>query len=359
MTAPEHPEKARVVIVGGYGHVGRRLAAVLQSSRTVVIAGRRTEAAERAATELRVLAAPAAVDAVTGDGLAAVARPGDVVLNSAGDHRDAHLFRRSIELGCHYADLTADPLAIAAMLDLDAEATAAGTSALVGIGLAPGATNVLARAALDLLPEADHIDVGLLLSLADGFGPQAVEWTLGAVATPLAMEFRGHPTDVVAFRSRRRLGFGPLGTYPVYEFGFPEQVFLPTSLAVPSVRGWFTLKPTLATRALALTARTRALRSLLSRPRLRRALVRLSSRLPASRRGGAVGATAVARHGDRTASVSLSARSEARTTARCAAALIDLWDLRRPGCHLPETAIPPRPFFEALAAHGVQITPAP
>jgi saccharopine dehydrogenase (NAD+, L-lysine forming) len=356
VTAPENPGKARVVIVGGYGHVGRRLAAVLQSSRTVVIAGRRAEAAERTAAELGTLAAPEAVDAITGDGLAAAARPGDVVLNSAGDHRDARLLRRSIELGCHYTDLTADPRTIAAMLDLDAAATAAGTSALLGIGLAPGATNVLARAALDLLPQADHIDIGLLLSLADGFGPQAVEWTLGAVATPLAMDHSGSSTDVVAFRSRRRLGFGPLGSYPVYEFGFPEQVFLPATLAVPSVRGWFTLKPTLATRALALTARTGVLRPLLAQPRLRRSLVRLSSRLPASSRGGSVGATAVARYGDLAASVTLTTRSEAHSTARCAAALIDLWDLQRPGCHLPETIIPPQPFLDALTAQGVEIT---
>ncbi len=356
MTAPEWPDGARVVIVGGYGQVGRRLAAALQGSRTVVIAGRRAEAAERAAAALGVLAAPAAVDARTGDGLAAAARPGDVVANSAGDHRDARLLRCSIELGCHYTDLTADPLSIAAMLDLDAEATAAGISALPGIGLAPGATNVLARVALELLPEADRIDVGLLLSLADNFGPQAVEWTLDTAATPLAMEHAGTTTDVVAFRSHRRLHFGAIGTHRVYEFGFPEQVFLPATLAVPSVRGWFTLKPTVAGRALALAARVGVLGSLATRPRSRRALVRLSSRMPVSRRGGLVGATAVAQQGSRTASVSLSARSEARTTARCAAALIDLWDLERPGCHLPETAIPPTPFFEALAAHGVQIT---
>jgi saccharopine dehydrogenase-like NADP-dependent oxidoreductase len=341
--------------VGGYGNVGRRLAAALQPSRPVVVAGRRPEAAEQAAAELDVLAAPEAVDAVTGEGLDAVARPGDVVVNCAGDHRDAHLLRRSIELGCHYTDLTADPLAIAAMLDLDGAATEAGTSALLGIGLAPGATNVLARAALDLLPEADHIDIGLLLSLADGFGPEAVAWTLDAVATPLAMERGGIATDVVAFRSRRRLRFGTGRSYPVYEFGFPEQVFLPESLAVPSVRGWFSLKPLLATRALALAARTGVLRRVLTRPGARRAVVRLSW-LPTSRRGGAVEATAVARHGDRTAGVSLSARSEARTTARCAAALLELWDLDRPGCHLPETLIPPQPFLDDLAAHGVRVS---
>ncbi|HEY8547607.1 MAG TPA: saccharopine dehydrogenase NADP-binding domain-containing protein [Acidimicrobiales bacterium] len=358
-TPPQPAPTARVVIVGGYGHVGRRLAAALRDHRSVVVAGRRAEAAERAATELGVAAAPGAVDARTGDGLAAVVRPGDVVVNAAGDDREARLLRQAIELGAHYTDLTADPRAIAAMLDLDAEARAAGTSALVGIGLAPGATNVLARAALDRLPEADHLDVGLLLSLADGFGPQAVDWTLGAIATPLAMEHGGHRTDVVAFRQRRRLPFGPLGTVPVYEFGFPEQVFLPASLGVPSVRGWFTLAPTPVTRALALTARTRAARAFLGRPRVRRGLVRLAGRLPGSRRGGIVGATAVARHGDRTARVSLRARSEARTTARCAAALIDLWDVGQAGCHLPEAVIPPAPFFAALAAAGVEVTRSP
>jgi hypothetical protein len=192
--------------------------------------------------------------------------------------------------------------------------------------------------------------------LADSFGPQAVEWTLNTVATPLALEHRGTKTEAVAFRRHRRLSFGAIGNHRVYEFGFPEQVFLPATLAVPSVRGWFTLKPSPAAGALSLAARAGMLRPLLAHPRARRALVRLSGRLPARRRGGLVGATAVARNGVRTASVSLSTRSEAHTTARCAAALIDLWDHGRPGCHLPETVIAPTPFFEALAGHGIRIS---
>jgi len=72
-----------------------------------------------------------------------------------------------------------------------------------------------------------------------------------------------------------------------------------------------------------------------------------------------VGATAVARGGGRMASVTLSARSEAETTARCAAALIDLWGLDRPGCHLPETVIAPQPYLDALTALDMQVTHAP
>lgn len=285
MASQDTADGSRAIVVGGYGHVGRRLAAVLKETRTVVVAGRRPDAAARTAAELDVLSAPAPVDAATGQGLDQVVQPGDLVVNSSGDHREARLFCRSIALGCHYTDLTADPATIAAMLDLDGAARTSGTSAVIGIGLAPGATNLLACAAIDVLPEADHVDIGLLLSLTDGFGSAAVEWTLAAIDSPLSVEYGGQTADVVAFRRRTRLRFGAAGTYPVYEFGFPEQVFLPATLPVPLVRGWFTLRPALAARGFARLSGHRWLRSTLARPRVRRALARLAGCMPEPRRG--------------------------------------------------------------------------
>lgn len=337
---------SRTIVVGGYGHVGRRLAARLAGSRPVVVAGRRTTPAAEVAAALDVEAAAVPVDARTGAGLDEVARPGDLVINAAGDDPKARLLRRSIALGCHYTDLTADRATIEAMLALDATARASEVSAVVGIGLAPGATNLLARAVVDDLGGADRVDIGILLSLADGFGPAALDWTLATLGS----------RTVDAFRDRTTLAFGPLGTYPAYSFGFPEQYFLPSTLAVTEARGWFGLRPAIAGRTMTALARSSTLRAALERPTARTAIARLAGKLPGPRRGAPVGATAVARRGDQTASRTLTARSESATTALCAVALIDCWHQTPVGVHLPETVTPPQPFLDALAAAGVEIT---
>ena len=261
---------SRTIVVGGYGHVGRRLAARLAGSRPVVVAGRRTTPAAEVAAALDVEAAAVPVDARTGAGLDEVARPGDLVINAAGDDPKARLLRRSIALGCHYTDLTADRATIQAMLALDATARASEVSAVVGIGLAPGATNLLARAVVDDLGGADRVDIGILLSLADGFGPAALDWTLATLGS----------RTVDAFRDRTTLAFGPLGTYPAYSFGFPEQYFLPSTLAVTEARGWFGLRPAIAGRTVNALARSSTLRAALARPTARTAIARLAGKLP-------------------------------------------------------------------------------
>jgi hypothetical protein len=337
---------SRTVIVGGYGHVGRRLAARLAGGGSVIVAGRRPDAAHRVATELGVGAAAEPIDLRTGDGLVAVARPGDVVVNAAGDDPDAALLRRSVEHGCHYADLTADRATIAALLALDSKARAAGISALAGIGLAPGATNVLARAAVESLGGADRVDVGLLLSLVDGFGPAAVEWTIDTLSSP----------DVDAFAQRTVLHFGPLGAHHVYSFGFPEQYFLISSLGVADAHGWFGFRPAAAGRPLAWLAGRSAVRAALRRPRIRAGVLWLSGKLPEPRTGPPVAATAIARRGTAAAQLTLTSRSESDTTATCAAALLGCWDTGTAGAHLPEAVIEPQPFLDALATEGIEVT---
>src|SRR5690606_22032744 len=110
--------------------------------------------------------------------------------------------------GCHYTDLTADHRTIDALLALDPDARTAGVSVLPGIGLAPGATNLLAAAAVHHLGCADRVDVGLLLSIADRFGPAALDWTLTTIAGEITLDGDGYRRAIVPFRHETRLMFG-------------------------------------------------------------------------------------------------------------------------------------------------------
>ena len=347
---------SRIVIVGGYGHVGRRLAAELAPTHTVVLAGRRPDQARQTAADLSVAAAALPVDATTGDGLVSTVQPGDVVVNATGDHPTVSLARATIAAGCHYTDLSADHRTIDALLTLDADARTAGGSVLPGIGLAPGATNLLAAAATHHLGGADRVDLGLLLSIADEFGPAALDWTLTTLASEITHDSDGRRHTIVPFRHETRLTFGHRGRRAAFEFGFPEQLYLPRTLGVSEAHGWFALTPAPVARAFATAARSATLRQMLARDRARRVIGDIASQLARTHQGRSVIATAVATRADQQASVTLTARSESSTTARCAATLIAAWERSRPGAGLPEQTIPALPTLDALVERGIEVS---
>ena len=65
----------------------------------------------------------------------------------------------ALDAGCHYADLGGLFHTTLKQLELDARFRRAGLSAVLGIGSAPGLTNLLARRGADRLDEAHSIDL--------------------------------------------------------------------------------------------------------------------------------------------------------------------------------------------------------
>jgi lysine 6-dehydrogenase len=117
---------------------------------------------------------------------------------------------------CHYADLGGLFHTTRQQLDLDGRFREAGVSAVVGIGSAPGLTNVLARLAADRLDEVRSIDLvdGAVDRSRDGGGfavPYSAETVLDEFTKPAMVFEDGELREVPA-------GSG------VVEWDFPEPV---------------------------------------------------------------------------------------------------------------------------------------
>ena len=125
---------ARVLVIGGYGNFGSRIASSLAADDAVqvLVAGRSAEAAAAFAASLPAAHRPEAHALDIDAGLAeALVRIGpDIIVHAAGpfqkqDHRVA---RACIAAGCHYVDI-ADARDFVAGIDaLDAAAGAQGVS---------------------------------------------------------------------------------------------------------------------------------------------------------------------------------------------------------------------------------------
>jgi len=99
----------------------------------------------------------------------------------------------ALAAGCHYADLGGLFHTTRRQLELDARFRDAGVCAVLGIGSAPGLTNVLARLGADALDSVRSIDMvdGAADLGEEGFGvPYSVETVLDEFTLP-AMVFEG------------------------------------------------------------------------------------------------------------------------------------------------------------------------
>lgn len=142
--------------------------------------------------------------------------------------------------GCHYADLGGLFHTTRRQLELRERFAAAGLTAVLGIGSAPGLTNVLARLgadALDAVRSIDMVDGAVDLS-ADGgaFGvPYSVETVLDEFTMPAMVFGDGELREVPAGSGVVDWDFPePIGTQPAMYTLHSEPATLPET--IPGVR---------------------------------------------------------------------------------------------------------------------------
>jgi saccharopine dehydrogenase-like NADP-dependent oxidoreductase len=155
----------KLLIVGGYGQVGR-----------VIVAGRNYHEAEAfsAATGGNVL--PLALNVHGGSANADVLQGVKVVVMCV-ELPDAEFVENCLRLGVHYVDISASYEWLSQIESLQADAKEGGATAVLSVGLAPGLTNLLARYNKMLVDEIRHLDIFIMLGLGEVHGEAAVEET--------------------------------------------------------------------------------------------------------------------------------------------------------------------------------------
>ena len=130
-----------IVVVGAIGTVGKRVAAFLEEW-----------GAEVARRDFR-LAGAEHVDARDPGSLERALDGADVVVNAADYRLNLDVMRGALAVGVQYVDLGGLFHVTRQQLELDEEFRAAGLTAILGLGSAPGKTNLLASAAARRLGE--------------------------------------------------------------------------------------------------------------------------------------------------------------------------------------------------------------
>jgi len=228
---------SRIAVLGA-GAMGSAAAVLLGRHAEVdllvvdVDAARAARVAERAGARARALKADESVATVLKD-VSAVAACLPYRLN-------LDMMEAALAAGCHYADLGGLFHVTLKQWELHDRFRDAGLSAVMGIGSAPGITNVLARLGADALDAVASIDmVNGAVDLSEGGGafgvPYSAETILDEFTLPAMVFEDGELREVAAGSGVVDWAFPePIGTQPSMYTLHSEPATLPRT--VPGVR---------------------------------------------------------------------------------------------------------------------------
>jgi lysine 6-dehydrogenase len=216
----------RVAILGAGGTIAPAIVRDLAESAEVesmLLLDLDLERAERVAAEhggenARAARADATASADDADSLFNALEGCDVLVNSASYRVNLGAMDACLAAGAHYLDLGGLYWMMGRQLERSAEFEAAGLLALLGIGSAPGKTNLLAQWAVEELGgTVDTLDVsagGRDLDPPDGFSvPYALRTLIDELTMPPVVLRGGRPVEIEPLTPGDSVEFGePIGT---------------------------------------------------------------------------------------------------------------------------------------------------
>ncbi|MBX9606320.1 MAG: saccharopine dehydrogenase NADP-binding domain-containing protein [Gammaproteobacteria bacterium] len=211
-------------------------------AEVVIIDADAARAASLAAT-LSPTTVARACDARATDDLAALLRGCAVTVNAAQYDINLDVMRACLAAHSHYLDLGGMFHTTRRQLTLSAEFAAAGLTAVLGMGAAPGLTNVLSRAACDELDTVERIELSFAVAAAGApslpvFAPPYSMRTIMQEFSEESVQFiDGEFSTQPALAGRRRITFpDPIGAVDCVFTLHSEPATLPHAFAAKGVR---------------------------------------------------------------------------------------------------------------------------
>ena len=163
--------KDRIMIIGGHGKVGQYITRELRNYN-LILAGRDEEKIKGFLVKEKIQAEICKMD-INHIDFAKMHNISFVIV--CVDQKNTLLLEFCDEHAIDYMDVTANSEYIEKIQNLQLRGT---SRILLGVGLAPGLTNLLAEKFVSMYPLAENIKIQLILGLGEKHGDAAIKWTL-------------------------------------------------------------------------------------------------------------------------------------------------------------------------------------
>ena len=229
---------AQILVLGGAGEMGSMAVTDLtgRTGHEVTIGDLRLDAA---GSLLRRLGAPEnviEVDVADSEALGAALAGADVVVNATLMRHNVAVTDAAIAAGVHLVDLGSYYPETLQQLERGAAAEAAGSRIVIGCGVAPGLTNILARLGADNLDSVETVRMYSYGTHPLSTSPGIVVTRFDVAAVPSLIYERGELVERPSFGDEEQVVFPePYGEQTVYLVPHPEPVTLPRHLDVENV----------------------------------------------------------------------------------------------------------------------------
>ena len=219
----------KILILGGYGTFGGRLALLLagEAGLTLLIAGRSVAKAEAFRRQLRGAAASQALlfdrDGDVGTQLAAI-RP-DLVVDASGPFQaygvdPYRVVKACIAAGSNYMDLADSPDFVWGIARFDAGARAAGLHVLSGVSSFPVLTAAVVRRLSRDMARVGSIRAGIAPSPYAGVGLNVIRAIAGYAGKAVTLRRHGSASQGNALTETMRYTIAPPGRLPLRNIRF-------------------------------------------------------------------------------------------------------------------------------------------
>jgi len=228
--------KGKILIVGGYGSVGRVISDTLgkRFPREVIVAGRNLKRAEALSSKLNNNVIPLELDirSVNWE---------DKQLNNISlvimciDQSSTHFISQCIKRGIHYIDITANYKFLSQIESLGEEAKKYGSTIVLSVGLAPGISNLLAKHCKTVVHDMRFADIYILLGMGEAHGDAAYRWTFEDINDQFSVKEEGKVEQVASFEDGKKTIFSDyLGKRTAFRSNFADQHVIPRTLDLDS-----------------------------------------------------------------------------------------------------------------------------
>ncbi|OYW83262.1 MAG: saccharopine dehydrogenase [Asticcacaulis sp. 32-58-5] len=233
----------KVLILGGYGNFGKRIAeALIRSGTAVVVAGRDLSRAQMLADRLKAMVPGAKADAAlvnVDEGLieALTHLSPKVVVNTAGPFQgqDYHVARACIAAGVHYIDLADGREFVTGISSLDALAKAENICVISGASTVPGLSSAVVERYRDGFSEIESMMYGISPGQKAERGFATTQGILSYVGKKLKPA-RGQSRARYGWQDIYRQTYPELGVRWMANCDVPDLDLLPKAYGIKSIR---------------------------------------------------------------------------------------------------------------------------